>query len=97
MRGQIELFEEKPAESKPELKKGPKRLPDIRGYYIIDNVAERSITKTNKPHTCFLCDREIAVGSKAVSSAPIANNKVLVNDTRYKHRPDECLKPGAGE
>ncbi len=83
----------------PELKEGPKRLPDIRDYHIIDNMAEKSITRTNRPHPCFLCDKEIAVGSRAVSSAPIANNKVLVNDTRYKHWPGtgKCLKPGAGE
>jgi len=92
MEKQFELFDEKPAKQKPELKKGPKQLPDIRGYNIINNVAEKGIARTNKPHTCFLCDKEIAVGSRAVSSAPIANNKVLVSDTRYKHWPGKCFK-----
>ena len=84
-------------EQNPEFKKGPKRLPDIRDYHIFGGFAEKSITRTNKPHTCFLCKREIEIGSRAVSSAPVANNKVLVNDTRYKHWSGECIRPEVGE
>ncbi len=88
--GESELLEKETTGPK-ELKRGPKRLPDTRDYHIVDGFAEKSIGRTNRPHVCFLCRKEIAAGSKAISSAPVANNKVLVNETRYKHWPGECI------
>ncbi len=76
---------------KPSVKKiKSERMPDARGYNIINGYAERMIGETKKEHICFLCNNLIPVGSKAKIYTEVANNKLLIHNNKYAHATGEC-------
>lgn len=72
-------------------KKKSQRMPDARGYNIVDGYVETRVDKTKKEHTCFLCRNLISIGSKAMVYTEVANNKLLVNNRKYAHVTGEHL------
>lgn len=71
-------------------KKKHQRMPDARGYNIVDGYAERLISETRKERSCFLCGDEIPIGSRAREYIEVVNRKLLVNNKKYAHTAGEC-------